>query len=83
MPQAQTCLKLLADSATCAAELAFIQGVERLQNYGISLSPIELFQVHAQSCSVTICQRAEKSVFYEVPPPGTDPLQRVLITYAA
>ena len=43
--QVQTCLKLLPDSAAATAELAFIQGVERLQDYGIILSPTELFQV--------------------------------------
>ena len=43
--QAQECLRLLPDSTRAAAELAFIQGVERLQDYGISLSPTELFQV--------------------------------------
>jgi len=43
--QVQTCLKLLPDSAAAAAELAFIQGVERLQDYGIILPPTELFKV--------------------------------------
>ena len=43
--QVRTCLKLLPDSAAAAAELAFIQGVERLQDYGIILPPTELFKV--------------------------------------
>ena len=45
MLQAQACLKLLPDSATAAAELAFIQGIERLQDFGIMSSPTELFRV--------------------------------------
>ena len=43
--QAQACLKLLPDGTAAAAELAFIQGIEHLQDYGISLSPTELFRV--------------------------------------
>lgn len=45
MLQAQACLKLLPDNATAAAELAFTQGIERLQDFGITLSPTELFRV--------------------------------------
>ncbi len=54
MLQAQACLKLLPDSATAAAELAFVQGVERLQKYGISLSPTELFKVRIMRCHAAL-----------------------------
>jgi hypothetical protein len=43
--QAQACLKLLPSSPSAAAELAFIQGIERLKDYDITLSPLQCLQV--------------------------------------
>ena len=45
MLQAQACLKLLPSSPSAAAELAFIQGVERLKDYDVSVPPLQCLQV--------------------------------------
>ena len=45
MLQALACLRLLPDSTAAASEAAFVEAVERLQEYNIGLSPIQCLQV--------------------------------------
>ena len=61
MLQALACLRLLPDSTAAASEAAFVEAVERLQEYNIGLSPIQCLQVllsprHAciRGCCITL-----------------------------